>query len=405
MANPARFAADLASKMASDPRIMRVILDNADGIRAASPDLAMRLDDGDPNAVLEAYQMIVAGGGRVSAGPTAADAADFQAPAPYDGWGPAADADLAARLGGSAPPRQLDLNFGSDPGSGLVPYGVRGPGVPVGGPMGSGVRVPPPTSLSPYVTPRLGLPEPPRGLPEPPRGLPEPPRGPPAPQRGLIVSEGAPSPQLRLESPDVVAERRAMEDLFDAVDADAAPRTSSGGGSLGFHARNYASGLRGDLDRARQIAADVIRRSAIPAAAAGIGAAAWSLLPDEAEAPNVDAAEPAPRMVPNVMRKPQAFSTADLAAETAPPPSVAVEDESITLDYAQMARDKIRQANEIQLREGRITPESAALTREADALYQKAAEARRTGFHPPIMPVEQQNEQTSAIRARQRRAG
>lgn len=389
MGNPARFAADLASKMASDPRIMRVILDNADGIRAASPDLAMRLDDGDPNAVLEAYQMIVAGGGRVSAGPTAADAADFQVPAPYDGWGPAADAFLAAR-GYSAPPRQLDLNFGSDPGSALVPYGVRGPGVPVGGPSGAGARVPPPTSLSPYVTPRLGLPEPPRGLPEPPRGLPEPPRGLPAPQRGLIVAEGA--PQLRLESPEVVAERRAMDDLFDAVDADAA----AGAGRTGQNAR---------LDRARQIAADVIRRSAIPAAAAGIGAAAWSLLPDRAEAPNVDAAEPSPRMVPNVLRQPQAFSTADLAAETAPPPSVAVQDESITLDYAQMARDKIRQANEIQLREGRITPESAALTREADALYQKAAEARRTGFHPPIMPVEQQNEQTSAIRARQRRAG
>jgi hypothetical protein len=70
-----------------------------------------------------------------------------------------------------------------------------------------------------------------------------------------------------------------------------------------------------------------------------------------------------------------------------------------------MARDKIRQANEIQLREGRITPESAALSREADALYQRAAEERRKGNHPGIMPVEQQNEQTSAIRARQRRAG
>jgi hypothetical protein len=80
-------------------------------------------------------------------------------------------------------------------------------------------------------------------------------------------------------------------------------------------------------------------------------------------------------------------------------------EEPVVIDYSQMARDKIRQANEIQLREGRITPESAALSREADALYQRAADERRKGNHPPIMPVEMQNEQTSAIRARQRRAG
>jgi hypothetical protein len=92
-------------------------------------------------------------------------------------------------------------------------------------------------------------------------------------------------------------------------------------------------------------------------------------------------------------------STADLAAETSPPPSVTTQ-EPAPIDYAQMARDKIRQANEIQLREGRITPESAALSREADALYLRAAEGRRAGNQPPIMPVEQQNAQTSAIRAR-----
>jgi hypothetical protein len=109
-------------------------------------------------------------------------------------------------------------------------------------------------------------------------------------------------------------------------------------------------------------------------------------------------------MVPDVTSKPKPFSTADLAAESSPPPSVMTED-PIMIDYSQMARDKIRQANEIQLREGRITPESAALSREADSLYQRAAEERRRGNHPGIMPVEQQNEQTSAIRARQRRAG
>lgn len=91
--------------------------------------------------------------------------------------------------------------------------------------------------------------------------------------------------------------------------------------------------------------------------------------------------------------------TADLAAETRPVPSVDTQEESPLVDYSAMAREKIRQANEIQLREGRVTPESAALAREADALYQEAAEGRRTGSQPPIMPVGQQNAQTSAIRA------
>ena len=69
------------------------------------------------------------------------------------------------------------------------------------------------------------------------------------------------------------------------------------------------------------------------------------------------------------------------------------------VDYSSMARDKIRQANEIQRREGRVTPESAALTREADALYRRSADERSAGRGQPIMPSEQANAQTSAVRA------
>jgi hypothetical protein len=152
------------------------------------------------------------------------------------------------------------------------------------------------------------------------------------------------------------------------------------------------------------------RQAAKAAAVGGLGAAAYygmqglgPAMPSAPAGSRSDAPAP-PRLVPNITSKPRPYSTADLAAETSPPPSVMTED-PIMIDYSQMARDKIRQANEIQLREGRITPESAALGREADALYQRAAEERRKGNHPGIMPVEQQNEQTSAIRARQRRAG
>jgi hypothetical protein len=200
-----------------------------------------------------------------------------------------------------------------------------------------------------------------------------------------------------------------MEDLASAVAADeAAARFARGsqGSPLGFNLRNLAAGAYDDL-------ADIGRA----ATAIGLGAAAYYATRPKSS----DTAELAPEPVPDITRPPQAYraprplvpditskprpmSTADLAAETSPPPVVTAE-EPVVFDYAQMARDKIRQANEIQLREGRITPESAALSREADALYQRAADERRAGNHPPIMPVEMQNEQTSAIRARQRRAG
>lgn len=45
----------------------------------------------------------------------------------------------AAKPVADAPARQMELNLPEDPGTGMVPYGVRGEGVPVGGPSGPGV--------------------------------------------------------------------------------------------------------------------------------------------------------------------------------------------------------------------------------------------------------------------------
>jgi hypothetical protein len=92
------------------------------------------------------------------------------------------------------------------------------------------------------------------------------------------------------------------------------------------------------------------------------------------------------------------MDTADLAAEQTPPPQVEVREEPL-MDYSAMAREKIRQANVIQRRTGKVTPESAALSREADALYLRAAEERAAGRGQPIMPSEQSDAQTSAVRA------
>lgn len=96
--------------------------------------------------------------------------------------------------------------------------------------------------------------------------------------------------------------------------------------------------------------------------------------------------------------------TANLVNESRPAPKVAATKETPKPtvkqgppDYAAQARALIARANDIQMATGRITPESAALTQEANRLYQLAAEGRRAGTQPGIMPVQQQNAQTSAI--------
>jgi hypothetical protein len=360
----------LINKLSRDPRIRAQIAGSLTDIARVDPQLAARLQANEPDAFLEAYQLL----------------------ARYDGVIPEAT-------------RQMDLPLNDDVGTAMTVYGSRGAGMPMGGPTGSGVVVPGPTALSTQVTPRQRIPGPPQRKIGTTAGVPV----------GAVTARSSPRQApvpARLESPDVQAERHGMEDLADAVAADEAAAAA---------ARAAANRPGAALERARQVAADVVRRTAVPVAATAAGVAAWNAMQDESpEMPRAAGSQPArlvpditskpkaysaPRpMVPDVTSKPRPMSTADLAAETSPPPSVRVSAPAV-IDYSQMARDKIRQANEIQLREGRITPESAALSREADALYQRAAEERRKGNHPPIMPVEMQNEQTSAIRARQRRAG
>jgi hypothetical protein len=95
-------------------------------------------------------------------------------------------------------------------------------------------------------------------------------------------------------------------------------------------------------------------------------------------------------------------TTADLVEESRPSPKVMVEDTEPSVvqgppDYSAQARTLIARANDIQRAEGRQTPESMELIQEADRLYQMAAEGRRAGTQPAIMPDAQQNAETSSI--------
>lgn len=354
-------------------QVLKLVGANMDSLTRIDPDLAARIANGDNEAIFDAYRMIVSKGEALTRR-GGAQAAAVMEPEYADVLGmgekPARQMELPLEEEWQALPAamrdagdweatgRIAEQILSEGPRGMVPYGTRGAGVPVGGVRGPGAA----------------------------GGL----RGPGVRRGGMIPSGGGPLAMAESRGLSVGGERglsvppgaspgwrqlaaagspSAMDDVIDVeFDVLGPQRNLPGGG------RNLPPPVRGQRGQWMY--------PAMGAAALGGAAAlaARELGDAELQARGGD-------------------DTADLAAETRPVPSVGTQEESPLVDYSAMARDKIRQANEIQLREGRVTPESAALAREADALYQKAAEGRRTGSQPPIMPVGQQNAQTSAIRA------
>lgn len=328
-------------------QVLKLVGANLESLSRINPDLAARVSGGDNEAIFEAYRMIVSKGDALARrGGAQADAV--------------MDPEYADVLGmGAKPARQMELPMGDDP-RGMVPYGARGAGVPVGGVRGPGSAVGGvggPGVRQGGMIPSGGGPLAPAGS----RGLST------GGDRGLSVPDGA-SPGWRQLAAAGGGPPSAIDDVIDAEFELLSPQRNLPGGG-----RNLPPPVQ-----------DASGRWIYPA----MGAAALG-----------GAAALAARKLGDAELE-AGGDTADLAAETRPVPSVDTQEESPLVDYSAMAREKIRQANEIQLREGRVTPESAALAREADALYQKAAEGRRTGSQPPIMPVAQQDAQTSAIRAK-----
>lgn len=329
----------LFRRLAGNPDVLAQINASMPSLRKLDPSLAARVEARDPAAVADAYKMIVDAGEQATRGRSAADNADI-----FD-----EDYDvLSTTINDTA----------------MIPYGSRGPGVAMGGPTGSGVTVPAPTGLSTRVTPRIGIP------------------GPVAsPVRDLSRDVNLP----RLGTTAGVPVYPQQMDFINAFD------------DIPVRQADEAVQIVDEVRPLRDRISDYVNpRTAAAVAALG---AAGSYIGSQMFPLSMRGRPEAPQ-VPDITSKPRAFSTADLAAETSPPPVVLTEEEE-PLTFADRARQKVRQANEIQLREGRITPESAALSREADAFYAQAAEARRSGAEPPIMPVEQQDALTGfdAIRS------
>jgi hypothetical protein len=314
--------------------------------------------------------------------------------------------DLVARLEGMTPRplyalelpgdtsvrSQMDATYGPfafpPENRGLIVQG--GQGVPVGGPTGSGVIVPGPTGLSTQVTPRQRIPGPPQRRVGTTAGVPV----------GEVTARSsprsAPAPEAprRLESPDAQTERHGMEDLADAVAVDEAAARA---------ARVEANRPGASLERARQVAEDVVRRTAIPVAAGAAGIAAWNAMQDDGAEMEPVAAAPsartvpditsrpqayrAPRpMVPDVTSKPKPFSTADLAAETSPPPSVMTK-EPVPISPREQAHALQKKLNDMRAAARGEVPEAAAMRQEIQRLFDmsdsQAAAAARTGVAAP----------------------
>jgi hypothetical protein len=336
-----RVAGNTATGLRSDGNI-RAVLQELD------PEFAARIDSASPEEIMEAYSKAVN----------------------------KAEGARRGRPRKSAP-KQRAVDPDGDAVRELLP------GVPVGGVRGPGVPTPGPTGMIP--APLRGLPDnSPRGLvPAPLRGLPDP------GQRGLsVLGERALRPMDDVI--DVPFER-----LSDPIPLrsprrtglpDARPLPPDGPPRQMPEADGPQPGMARTANAAED-SGDFWKRTAAGAAALGGALVTPFLLPKHGTTPPATGS-----------------STADLVNETRPAPQVAatpdVPEPTVMQgppDYSAQARQLIARANDIQRQAGRQTPESIALIKQADALYAKAAEGRTAGTQPAIMPMEQQNAQTSSI--------
>ena len=343
----------LGGKLAADPRIQGIIAKNMAGM---DPSLAARVRAGDPAATLEAYQSIVASGGRMPA---------RQMELPM-GDGPPPN-DLRATFGDQAnweeTGRIAERLMGERPNTGMIPYGQRGPGVP-GGMSGPGVRQPQETGM----------------IPAPLRGIPG--EG----QRRLGSRQGVPGdltgPGVMVRgsrglSTDVRLPRLTDENSFDASAQRWADNMQDPSG-----VRSPPPGASAGWQRLANSPAGRIA-GGVGIAAGGIGAIDM-MMPRENGDPPV-----------------QGSSTADLAAESRPVPSVeATEDEAPAMpeaapaapemppDYSFQARELMNKLNAMRRQAGGEIPEAPQMMAEINRLLGMSNKQKNAPGYQPAMPTD-----------------
>ena len=331
-----RVAGNPQTGMRPDPNIRSTL-------QELDPEFSARIDTASPEEIMAAYRNAVNRAEGVRRG------APRQSPARV------MDTPVDAVPPPQGPVRQMELPLG--PGApepdirSLIPFGVRGPGVP-GELSGPGQ----------ILTRQLDM------IPAPLRGLPAP------SQRRLGTTAGVPMGPASMPVIDVP---------FEVVQPPR--RLTADGPSPGMRASQPES--------PRAVDAGPKMPWGSLAGGLGLGLGLSQMMPEDAfKTPPASGAAP------------KNSTTADLAEESRPAPKVEVTEETPQPtvkqgppDYSAQARQLIARANDIQRQAGRQTPESIALINQANRLYEMAAEGRRNGSQPAIMPVEQQNQQTSSI--------
>lgn len=302
----------LATKVSGDQRIQKVIAKN---IGNMDPALAARVKAGEPAAMLEAYQAIVAGGGRL-------------------------------------PARQMELTLPEDPGTAMIPFGTRGPGVPVGGPTGPGVR----GELSgPGV--RGGQMIPSRGG-----------ELSTATERGLSESYEPDVNQMGISDGSWIDERPLglrVHRIGDGVLRGDASSPSSG--------RRYP---RGSSAGGRPINAGRGRGALLAAGAAGLGGVGiYSMMDGDPDASHASG---------DIT---DTSGTAELASESSPPPLV-----NGPPDYSFQARQLIEELNAMRRAAGGEVPEAKAMMAEINRLLAMSNKQKNAPGYQPAMPTDYHGE-------------
>lgn len=272
----------------------------------------------------------------------------------------------AAKPMADAPARQMELDLPEDPGTGMVPYGARGPGVPVGGPSGPGVA----GDLSgPGV--RGGQMIPSRNQP-------------PAttPGRGLAAEYEPDVNQMGISDGDWITEMpmnagRAPDELGQWHYEFGIPRI--GDGVLRGDATSPPRGrqYRGSGAEGRPINAPRGRGALTAAAGAGLGGIGiYSMMdgePDELQASG-DMTDTS--------------GTEALAEESRPVPAT-VEGPP---DYSFQARELMAKLNAMRRKAGGEVPEAKAMMAEINRLLDLSNKQKNAPSYEPTMPTDYHGE-------------
>lgn len=366
---------------------------NMPALTRARPDLVRGIEAGDQEAMLEAYRWIVSQGDRVTSpkGMRALRKADPQAAKQVDAWRAGDEdyipvGDMAEKI--DAPPaRQMELPMRSpeDEIRSLIPMTRSGPGVPVGDAYGGPSRA--------------LIPAPLRGLPAPSQGAITPAQGEIAAQFDRALMEDMRRSQSqdaykKLFGPVNPAFTWSGESGFDVWLRDA---LESGG-----PARRLAGEVDDGMPRIRVIDEQPPRKSfnwKPAAAAAAAGGGLYVATQRDDDSPAIDSTA----------------GTADLKAETSPPPAVATEEEPPVSEPAapamgprERAHAMIKELNDMRRAAGGEVPQAREMLAEINRLLAESNKLRNAPGYDPQPRTDPHNQAlrlTQELNDMRRRAG